>query len=257
MRKNFYFLIGFLIFSFIFTARLPLHAAGLQATVFLVEGQVSYRQSPTDEWQELRRGQKLSENSHILTSKNSRCEIQFGTKQSAAKLAEDSYVVLESLDPISLKIQSGKIYALARNLKKGSSFQVKTPTVIAAARGTGWIQTEKSIEVVEDVVNVQDQSGNEVDVPAGKGLDILEDGKLGDIREIKNEVKEDWKDFESGNESGGGASDDSKDRVLRDLNNLDRTDDKQSDLKDATELGKDDKTLDELKAEKETGGSYF
>lgn len=236
------------------------YAADNKATVTSVQGRATFRDASGNDWREIKPGQKVSEKTEIMTGAQSRCELSLGNGGAATKIEADSYVVLESIDPVSISMQSGKIYALARNLKKGSTFQVRTPAAIASARGTGWIETMNKVQVLEDVVHVENTTGDSMDVPEDKELDITDDGKFGDLKDVPDDAKDDWKSFE--NQNGGQNSGDSNGNENDGPENpamdaLERQDDIISEHKDDINESKDTDAINEdLKPEEKGGGAY-
>ncbi|GEM_PF-6534282 len=167
-----------------------------QARVLSFEGQVQYRMPSSKEWKNVQKNELLSQGTEILTGPNSTCEIGVGEGiKSAVKLRQDSRATLTSLAPVKIDLRSGKIFSLVRNIKQGSTFQVSTPTAVATVRGTGWEQGLDSIQVFEESVHVAGSSGQESDIPEGKGIGIGDDGKLGDLFDVSNDARSEWKDF--------------------------------------------------------------
>lgn len=179
-----------------------------QAKILNVEGQVKAKAPSTADWKTAKQGDWLTAGAEITTGPNSTCEIALGEGlKSAAKLRADSKATLTSLDPVKIDIQSGKILSMVRSLRSGSTFQVTTPTAIGSARGTGWEQDANSVQVFEDTVHVTGTSGQENDIPEGKGIEIGDDGKLGDMFDVSGESKKDWNEFKSDTQGAKGDAD--------------------------------------------------
>lgn len=167
-----------------------------QAHIRSVEGNVQVRESSTAEWKKADKGISLNAGAEILTGSNSSCELTFqGKSGNAARINADSRAVLKSIDPVSIELESGRLFALARHLEKGSSFEVRTPTAMAAARGTGWGQDADSVESFEHEVQVKGRTGGETTLPEGQGIHVNPDGTLGDLFEVPQSDKDEWKKF--------------------------------------------------------------
>lgn len=226
----------------------------LEASFISYEGKVQYKEAPASEWKDASKDAKLPQGAEILTGSNSNCRIRVGSADSALHIQQDSRAVLTSLSPVKVSLESGKLFALARNLGRGSSFEVRTPTAIAAARGTGWGQDAGSVKVFEDTVDVQGAGGGQEDVGEGKGIEIGEDGKLGEIFDLSDQDKGQWKDFVDGVPGGDGRSKDGEPAEEEDdpLDAFDAPETFMSDMldsKDQTSQAKDEKDFSDLKAE--------
>lgn len=181
-------------------------AWALEAEFLTVEGRVQFRSTSSAEWRNASTGDKLPQGAEIVTASNSSCQLRVGPSDSAVRIQPDSRAVLTSLQPVKIQLESGRLFALVRNLEKGSTFEVRTPTAMAAARGTGWGQDSDKVEVFESVVDVTGAAGGQKDVNEGQGIHIGDDGTLGDLFDIPDSDKNDWKEFKdsAGGGSGGG-----------------------------------------------------
>ena len=77
-------------------------------------------------------GYTIQDGDIIETGSKSYLEAYFG-KQSAVRIREESRVVFNISDKIVLNVQKGKVLNI---LEKKSKYTVKTPTAVAAVRGT-------------------------------------------------------------------------------------------------------------------------
>ncbi len=228
-------------------------AWALEAELLSVEGRVQYRISSSAEWQNASKGDKLPQGAEIITASNSGCQLRVGPSESAVRIQADSRAVLTSLQPVKIQLESGRLFALVRNLEKGSTFEVRTPTAMAAARGTGWGQDSDKVEVFESVVDVTGAAGGRKDVNEGQGIHIGDDGTLGDLFDIPDSDKNDWKEFKesAGGEGGGNEADkDTPDDQTLDTPGAPETFmSDQLDSKDQTNQANDEKALSDLKTE--------
>ncbi len=95
-------------------------------------------------------GMILKEGTRIITGEESYLEMAFDrSSRNIVIVKENSEVVirLDGIDKISLI--DGKMYTLLRELKKGATFRVRTPSAICGARGTGW-----SVSADENVTEI-------------------------------------------------------------------------------------------------------
>ncbi|MCG3175785.1 MAG: hypothetical protein MOGMAGMI_00718 [Candidatus Omnitrophica bacterium] len=174
----------------------PVAAQGSDVNVIELSGQAQWRESSDRPWKDLRKSQSVSAGTDLLTGADAKIELAFpGKQRSVVRIGPDSLAQLVSIDPVNVRINQGRIFALVRDLKKGSTFQVSSPTAIASARGTGWSQTPGLVEVFEDTVGVKGAGGEEVEVGEGFGLPIGEDGDLGEVFALDDEAREKFEEF--------------------------------------------------------------
>jgi len=219
-----------------------------------IQGKAQARTGPTAVWQDAVKGATLGVGAEILTGSASSCEIRMSTnREGAVKLGADSHAVLTALNPILIDLSSGKIFSLVKNLKKGSSFEVRTPTAVATVRGTGWEQTAHAVYVFNGTVHVIGKNGQEVDVPEGFGVTVGDDGSLGELFQLSDEMRSEWHGFNNGLAEStlfvGGASDE---------NNTDSAEDLMNSKEDSQQQSKED-DVTKLKGEPATsdgGGTY-
>jgi hypothetical protein len=170
-------------------------AEAAQAKILSTEGRVESRVSG-GEWRRASVDELLPQGSEVATGPDGRCEIGFfdGAK-GVIRVQEDSRAVIVSLDPVRVDLQSGRLMTLVKNLKRGSQFQVATPTAIATVRGTGWEQDKNRVLVYESAVDVMGSSGQTREVGEGMGVEISDDGGLGELFELPEDAKERWSEF--------------------------------------------------------------
>lgn len=181
----------------------------VEARLDEVNGKVEWQAPKAAEWVPAQNGTVLPVGGKVLTGPDSNCQILID--QSRVKLVSESHATLESVDPVRIDLTSGRIFSLVRGLKKGATFEVKMPTAIAAARGTGWTQSGGGIDVYEDTVHLTGSNGDEEDVGEGQGIDINPDGSLGDLRDASGDLGDEFNNFNDGGSddgnSGGGGND--------------------------------------------------
>ncbi len=174
-----------------------------------LQGEVSVRVPPSPDLKKAQKGSPLTEGSEIVTGPGSSCRVGFDKDQkNTVKLYDNSRAILTSLDPVRIDLQAGRIFSLVQRLKKDTRFEVKTPTAIASARGTGWEQTSKEISVFENTVHVQGSAGQETDVPEGQGIQMNQDGTFGAPFDVSEESKSEWNQFKSEAQGSSGELED-------------------------------------------------
>lgn len=165
------------------------------ARILHLEGTVQAKAPQDKEWKVMQKGAWLEQGTAVKTTTDSSCDIALGeNRKSVVHMKADSQTVMASLNPGSIRVdlQQGRLFALVRDLKKESKFEVSSPTAIASARGTGWEQTLDSVHVFERSVDVVGANGEEMLVEEGKGIEISTDGNLGEAFDLPAEAKQEW-----------------------------------------------------------------
>jgi len=161
---TFFVLIGILFLSsnFIFA-----QASSREAEIIFVKGEVKIQRAGEVEWVDAKKGMRLSDGDTAKTGKASSVEIAFDMdKKNVIRLEENSTAILRGRWLRQIELPNGRIRSLIRKLRKDSSFEIRTPTAVAGARGSGWdVFSEANrdqIKAFEDEIFVQsfDEKGN-------------------------------------------------------------------------------------------------
>jgi|TARA_B100001971_G_scaffold3029_1_gene2489 hypothetical protein len=125
-----FYLILFFTFGIIRSNELPF------GKVTLPLGKVMIQEVSSEKWQKARVNQQVFKDEKIKTLAKSRCEVKIGKTQ-IVRIGENAIVHLE--DPTdgdnSISIESGHVWLNAKP-GKGKKVRVRTPTAVAAIRGT-------------------------------------------------------------------------------------------------------------------------
>ncbi|HPN66269.1 MAG TPA: FecR family protein [Candidatus Omnitrophota bacterium] len=172
------------------------------AKVLLVEGDVKVQKSGKSAWDKAKQGLVLADGDTIKTSKSSAIELSFDKdNKNLVRLEENSTAILRGKALNRIELPEGRIRSLVKNLKKESSFDIKTPTVVAGARGSGWdvIASGKrdNVKAFEDEIFVQsyDQQGKlikEIFVREGWEVFIDRFQSPGELVELTGRDRNDW-----------------------------------------------------------------
>ncbi len=105
--------------------------------VTFITGDAMFRENTEQEWQMAIVGQSLDDGYQVKTSPKSRMDIRFH-ENTAIRLNENSQMTIDSLSirKMVLNVDNGKMYGKFDKLFKNHELTVKTPTAIAAIRGT-------------------------------------------------------------------------------------------------------------------------
>lgn len=108
--------------------------------VLFVRGDPQIMKKGADRWTGCKVKMAVNDGDRIRTSKDESVEVGFvELRKNIVKIGADSDVVVVSgQDPYLINILNGETMALLAGLPKGSNFQIKTPTGLSGARGTGW-----------------------------------------------------------------------------------------------------------------------
>lgn len=114
-------------------------ASSESVTVVSYAGDVKITPSGKDEPLECKPDMILKEGTHISTGEESYLEVAFNrSKTNVVKIKENSKVVLKLEGDEKIELIDGAVYTMLKDLKKGETFQVRTPCAVCGARGTGW-----------------------------------------------------------------------------------------------------------------------
>ncbi|MFA5060581.1 MAG: FecR family protein [Candidatus Omnitrophota bacterium] len=161
--------------------------------IVYVQGDVSINLSG-EEWISASKGLSLNANAAVKTSDDSYCDIAFDADQkNIVSVGPNSEIKIGS-DFQQVNISAGRVFSRIRGLKEGSRFEIVTPQAVAGVRGTAWesIVTSKSeFKVKENTVYVNGLSLGQVtttaDVLEGKGIEVGDDGSLGDLSDLSQD----------------------------------------------------------------------
>lgn len=172
------------------------------AEVIHVTGAVMIKTPASPDWVSAKEGMKLKEGDIIKTGADSDAQLAFGEGlANVLSVFSSSQVVISRFEPGLVKLEQGRVFTLLRKLNKGSTFEVRTPTAVAGARGTGWGtllkdgQTE--IQDFESIVYIAglDPSGGLSglkDLIEGWKAYIAQDGRPGEFLPLTDDEKKAW-----------------------------------------------------------------
>lgn len=172
------------------------------AEVIHVTGTVMIKTTASPDWVNAESGMKVKEGDTIKTEADSSAELAFGEKlANVLNIFSNSQLVISKFEPGLVKLEQGRVFTLLKKINKGSTFEVRTPTAVAGARGTGWGtllkdgQTE--IQDFENIVYIAglDPSGGLSglkDLIEGWKAYIAQDGRPGESLPLTGDEKKAW-----------------------------------------------------------------
>jgi len=162
------------------------------ATVTMVIGDVELKDD--NEWKPLGQDTVLKQGQELKTGEMSQCNILVGDS-SYILIKEKSHLVLDSLfksaigiEQSTVELKIGKSIIHPKKLLKGEEFRVKTPTAIAAVRGTRFIveshpEKKMRVAVIDGKVELQKR------VPALEEADTETLEKSEELSSLKKQVE--------------------------------------------------------------------
>lgn len=172
--------------------------------IIYTSGSPKIMRSGTDTWNDCRAGMVVATGDRIKTASGEAVEVSFlGNKANVVRVGENSDAFIKiSHSPYSVELLNGEVMALLKKLPKGSLFQVKTPTGLSGARGTGWGSrtdgTSSTFSAFENSIYAQglDGSGNpagsEVDVASGWKTMVARGGLPAGLERLTDEEWDRW-----------------------------------------------------------------
>ncbi|MBN1353321.1 MAG: FecR domain-containing protein [Candidatus Omnitrophica bacterium] len=129
--------------TFLIAAVLPagpiFSASESHVKVIYVKGKASFMQSGKTEWKDVEKGTVLRSGDSVKTQKDSSIEIAFGGRENnVISINADTHVVISLKGEEKVELIDGELFALVKKLPPHSRFEIRTPTAVCGARGTGW-----------------------------------------------------------------------------------------------------------------------
>lgn len=126
------------VFLFVCGKEAPCQSAPAAQVVY-IKGIAKVKGAGSADWLVAQTGQKVQEGDIIKTEPDSSAELAFGDGlKNIVNVFPDSQMVISKFDPGTARLEQGRVFLLIRSLKGGSTFEVRTPTAVSGARGTGW-----------------------------------------------------------------------------------------------------------------------
>lgn len=140
MKKIGLIVILFLGIAFLFTGNVFAENSNLVAKVVSVEGKVFIKDAK-ENLITVKQGMLISEGTKLISQDNSYVQIVLNeavdaNKVNAIRIQAQSEIVLTKLNPLEIALNKGKLFFFVRDLKKGQTFEVRTPICVAGVRGT-------------------------------------------------------------------------------------------------------------------------
>jgi len=215
-----------------------------EAKVIFVKGDASVLKAGKAGWTTAKEGILLTDGDTVRTGKDSAVELSFDKEnKNIIRLEENSTAILRGKMLKQIELPQGRIRSLVKNLKKESSFEIKTPTVVAGARGSGWdvdsSEKRDNVKAFEDEIFVQsyDQQGKlikEIYVREGWEVSIDRFQAPGELMELTGNDRNDWNSWrEDLNDrvQTGGPTEGNRSNDFNNAQTIDQAKEQQEDFK--------------------------
>ncbi len=181
-----------------------------EAKLILVKGDVKIQRAGRVEWLDAKVGMRVGDGDTAKTGKASALEIAFDKEnKNVVRLEENTTAILRGRWLREIELPQGRIRSLIKKLRSDSYFEIRTPTAVAGARGSGWEVISNpsdrinEIKAFEDEIYVklfeeQEQRIKEA-IILGEGYKVIfyYFETLGALMELAQWEKEDWNTWES------------------------------------------------------------
>ncbi|MDD4879050.1 MAG: FecR family protein [Candidatus Omnitrophica bacterium] len=249
-----------LLLSFLFFNSPLLCAKELEreARVIFVKGDAKVQKAGKAEWLSAKKGMLLADGDTARTGKEAAIEISFDNEnKNLVRLEEDSTLILRGKMLKQIELPQGRIRSLVKKLDKETSFEIKTPTIIAGARGSGWdvstAEKRDNVRAFEDEIFVQayGQDGKLIkEVLVREGWEVIIDRfqAPGELIELSDKDRQDWnswRDDLNDRLQAGGAKEDSKPGEFNDIQQIERMTESRDDFKQDLLETEDIKKIDD------------
>lgn len=235
---------GLLLLNF---SSLPAKELEREARVIFVKGEVKVLKGEKPGLIAAKEGMLLTDGDTAKTGKGAAIELSFDNEnKNIVRLEENSTAILRGKMLKQIELPQGRIRSLVKSLKKESSFEIKTPTIVAGARGSGWdvdtSEKKDNVKAFEDEIFVQsyDQQGKlikEIYVREGWEVTIDRFQAPGELIELTGNDRNDWnswRDDLNDRLQTGGAKEENSSGQFNNVQTIRQATEKQGDFKEQT-----------------------
>lgn len=187
----------FLCSNFVFA-----QASTKEARVILVKGDVKIQKAGKVEWVDAKVEMRLSDGDKIKTGKAAMLELAFDLEnKNVVRVYENTTAILRGKWLTQIELPQGRVRSLITKLRSDSSFEIRTPSVIAGAKGSGWDVTSEEkrdeVKAQEDEIFVKtfDEQNNLIkEIVIIEGWEAIIDRFQGpsELIELTDTDRADW-----------------------------------------------------------------
>ncbi len=180
-----------------------------EATVLFVKGDVRVKIKERGDWIGAVPDMPVLNGYSLKTGKASWAEIGFGESlRNVVRVKELTRIDLVNIEgPVKIGLLKGELRSLVEELERDSTFEIKTPTAICGARGTGWDTASSGHGVVVDAYEnevylrrLSEGAISEVSIIIKAGKSGMLKGPAGpvEIKDLSPERIENWDRWKEG-----------------------------------------------------------
>lgn len=121
--------------------------------IIYVSGSAGVRKAYKTTYIKAEEGMLLQTGDEIKTAQDSSLELSFDeNNENVVRIESNADVVLLLKENEKIELLQGEVFSTISKLASGSSFEIRTPTAIAGARGTDWVtKVEEESTVIEAI----------------------------------------------------------------------------------------------------------
>ncbi len=172
-------------------------------SITYVSGGAEYLKTGQASWQKARVGIFLSSGDSVKTQESGTVQLAFDrNKENIVSVRPGSHVTVLLAGQEKIELINGEVFALVKALTPGSGFEVRTPTAVCGARGTGWgAKTNGQETQINGYENQSYAKGvakggsflGEIKIPEGFGALIGLSGKPSKLMKLTDKDYKAWR----------------------------------------------------------------
>ena len=153
------------------------------ARIINVDGRVDVMLKDRTDWQEAKEGLKLKRGDRVKTGRDAECDLAIDkNNENVVGVLEDSDIVISFNGNEKIEIVNASLFIRLNKLPRNSTFEVKTPTAVCGARGTGFgIKAGKGstqASAFDNNIFTKNNKGEKKDIKEGFSRTIDKMGKI-------------------------------------------------------------------------------
>jgi hypothetical protein len=227
-------------------------------TVYKVSGKAEYLPAGETDWISVKLGTELYSGDSVKTQRKAFVEIAFDNRRkNIVRIHPDTHIVISLKGNEKIELIDGEVFLLVQKLPRGSRFEIRTPTAVCGARGTGLgtianknKTTASSYEHTSYAKGIKKDGtpGDEKEIPEGFKTEIKKFGFPSKLRKIGGRNYGKWSDWRDNMaERASGRRHIKRERITRNLRQAEK---KQAKIEERTDKSR----VDRLEKSEDSGG---
>jgi hypothetical protein len=167
-----------------------------------IKGKVLVRQAESPGWVNADKNTPIGLGTEIRAKGNATCTVSFDN--TATKVATIESKTNATVEKNGVYLSKGRVFALIKDEASDKNFEIRTPTAVAGARGTGWVTEfdgkETTVSCFDDTIQLAslDKDGRvieEKNVVQGFEVEVRPDGTTTQPQELPEGERRVWQEF--------------------------------------------------------------